>query len=639
MASKIRQNKTVVLETHLINFQMTKEIENKLKNLPASPGVYQYKDKNGKVIYVGKAKNLRNRVRSYFREKVDSPKTRALVKKIHDLEIIVTDNEIEALVLENNLIKKFKPRYNVNLKDDKSYPYIRITNEPYPRIFATRDVVRDGSKYSGPFTDVKAMKNSLRLINKIFKIRSCKYYIDEEVIKQKKIKLCLDYYIKKCDGVCEGLITQEEYNKMASRAERVLKGKTEELIEELEKEMQDAARDLKFELAADLRDKIEQLKVYTSRQKVVFNDFEDRDVFAVAFEDKDAAFVVFNIRGGKLSAKHEHKLSVSFAETKEKILSEALRFYYNEYVEIPREIIAEVEPEDAETLQKWLTEKRGSKVKFTVPKIKSEKKSLLNMCKQNAILLLKGIQLQRMKKEGSVPHALAALKRDLRLKKLPRKIECFDISHIQGSDTVASMVVFVDGKPKKSLYRKFIIRSVDGVDDFESMREVISRRYSRLLEENEPLPDLIMVDGGKGQLSSAVSVLKKLGVKNQDIIGLAKRLEEIFLPGLSEAQTIPKTSSSLKLLQAVRDEAHRFAITFHRQRRSKRTFTSELLEIKGVGEKIAQKLLTDFESVEAIKKASLEELEKSVGKAKAKIVFDFFHRNPPSADAKTQREG
>ncbi len=605
---------------------MNETLENKIENLPVSPGVYQFKDKNGKVIYVGKAKNLRNRVRSYFREKVDSPKTAALAKKIADLEIIVTDNEIEALVLENNLIKKFKPRYNVNLKDDKSYPYIRITNEPFPRIFSTRDVVRDGSKYFGPYTDVKAMKNSLRLINKIFRIRSCKYYIDREVIERKKIKLCLDYHIKKCDGVCEGLISEEDYGKMVSRVEQILKGKTDALIAELEKEMMQAAAELKFELAADLRDKIEKLKVYTSKQKVVSADFEDRDIFAVAREDKDAAFTVFNIRGGKLSAKHEHKLSISLDETPQKILSEAIRFYYNEYVELPREIVTETEPEDVETLEKWLSEKRGAKVKFTVPKKKSEKKSLLNMCKQNAVLLLKEIQLQKMKKEGSVPHALAALKRDLHLRKLPRVIECFDISHIQGSDTVASMVVFKDGKPKKSLYKKFIVRSVEGVDDFASMREVVFRRYSRLKNENEPMPDLIMVDGGKGQLSAAVSVLKKLGVKNQDVIGLAKRLEEVFLPGISEAQTIPKTSSSLKLLQAVRDEAHRFAITFHRERRRKRTLTSELLEIKGVGEKIAAELLSDFESVDAIKKASLEELEKSVGKAKAKLVYEHFRK-------------
>ncbi len=603
---------------------MNSLLENKLQSLPTKPGVYLYKDKNGKIIYVGKAKNLRNRVRSYFREKLDSPKTAALAKKIADMEIIVTDNEIEALVLENNLIKKYKPRYNVNLKDDKSYPYIRVTNEPYPRIFSTRDVVRDGSKYFGPFTDVKAMKNSLRLINKIFRIRSCNYYIDRETIEKGKIKLCLDYHIKKCDGVCEGLISEEDYGKMVRQAEQVLKGKTDELIAELQKEMRKAAEELNFEYAADLRDKIERLKVYGAKQKVVATDFEDRDIFAVAREDKDAAFVVFNIRGGKLTAKHERKMSISLDESAEKILSEAIKFYYNEFVEYPREIILETEPEDAEMLQKWLTEKRGSKVKFTVPKIKSEKKSLLNMCKQNAVLLLKEIQLQRMKKEGSIPHVLASLKRDLHLSKIPRKIECFDISHIQGSDTVASMVVFVDGKPKKSLYRKFIINSVDGVDDFESMREVIFRRYSKLLGENEPFPELIMVDGGKGQLSAAVSVLKKLGVKKQDIIGLAKRLEEIFLPNLSEAQTIPKTSSSLKLLQAVRDEAHRFAITFHRERRSKRTLTSELLEIKGIGEKIAAKLLSDFESVNEIKKASLEDLEKSVGKAKAKIIREYF---------------
>ncbi len=601
------------------------DLKNKLENLPKNPGVYQFKDKNGKIIYIGKAKNLRNRVRSYFREKLDSPKTEALVKKIFDLEIIVTDNEIEALVLENNLIKKHKPRYNVNLKDDKSYPYIRITNEPYPRVFPTRDIIRDGSKYFGPYTDVKAMKNSLRLINKIFRIRSCKYYIDDEVIKKGKIKLCLDYYIKKCDGVCRGLISEEDYGKMVRQVLKILRGKTDELIAELQKEMNEAAEKLQFEYAADLRDKIEKLKVYTSKQKVVATDFEDRDVFAIASDDKDAVFTVFNIRGGKLSAKHEHKLKISLDEKPPKILAEAIRFYYNEYVEIPKEIILETEPDDAEILLKWLSEKRDSKVVFTIPQRKSEKKLLLKMCKENANLLLKEVQLQQMKKEGSVPHVLTTLKRDLHLRKIPRTIECFDISHIQGSDTVASMVVFVDGKPKKSLYRKFIIRNVEGVDDFESMREVVERRYSRLLEEDKPLPELIMVDGGKGQLSAAVSVLKKLGITNQDIIGLAKRLEEIYIPGIKDAQTIPKTSSSLKLLQAVRDEAHRFAITFHRQRRSKRTFTSELLSIEGIGEKTAKKLLTDFESVDVIKKSSFDELAKSIGKAKAQLVYDYFH--------------
>ncbi len=604
-----------------------REIEEKLVSLPKKPGIYQFKDEKGTVIYVGKAINLRSRVMSYFREKVDSPKTAALVKRISDLEVIVTENEIEALVLENNLIKQFSPRYNVLLKDGKSYPYIRVTNEPYPRVFATRDIVRDGSKYFGPYTDVKSMRQSLRMINKIFKIRSCKYHIDDDVIRAGKIKVCLDYHIKKCDGPCEGLISEKDYGEMVNHVVQVLRGKTDELISKLESEMNSAAENLDFEKAAEIRDKIEKLKVYTSKQKVVSVDNEDRDIISVAGEDKDAACTILNIRSGKLVGKKQLKLSVNLKQNESEIIAEALRFYYSEFVDIPHEILLEKKPENEEMLIKWLNSKSERKVKFVIPQREGEKKSLLRMCRQNAILMLKDIQLQRMKKEGDIPHVITALKRDLHLKKPPVKIECFDISNIQGTDTVASMVVFVNGKPKKSLYRKFIIKSVSGPDDFASMEEVIERRYSRLVKENQPFPDLIMVDGGKGQLSSAVKILKNLGVNNQEIIGLAKRLEEVYLPGIADPQSIPKTSSSLKLLQHVRDEAHRFAITFHRQRRSKRTLTSELLEIKGVGKKIAEKLLTHFNSIDEIRKAEVDELAEVIGKAKARLVFDYYRNN------------
>ncbi len=603
---------------------MEDKLKTKLESVPALSGVYLFKDAQGKVLYVGKAKNLRNRVRSYFQKRLDNPKTRALVKKIEDLELILTDNEMEAFILENNLIKQYKPRYNVNLKDDKSYPYIRVTNEPYPRIFHTRQIVRDGSKYFGPYTDVKNMKRSLRLINKIFRIRSCKYHIDEEVIRKKKIKICLDYHIKRCDAPCAGLISQEEYGKLVNQAVQVIRGKTDAIISELKKEMEKAARELQFEKAADLRDRIKQLDVYAARQKIVSGDFGDRDIIAVAYEGKDAACTVLNIRDGKLVGKRQFHLLLVGGEEESEIISSVLKFYYGEFVEVPKEILLEKEPSEKEFLIEWLNSKAERKVKFVIPQRASEAKSLIAMCKQNAILHLKEIQLQRMKKEGNLPYVLSALKRDLNLPSLPRKIECFDISNLQGTDSVASMVVFVDGKPKKSLYRKFIIRNVEGPDDFASMREVFERRYSKLLESGEPLPDLIMVDGGKGQLSAAVESLEKLGFKSFNIIGLAKRLEEIFKPGLSEAQTIPKTSSSLKLLQQVRDEAHRFAITFHRLRRSKRTLTTELKEIKGIGEKTAEKLLRDFKSIKQIKEASEEELGKSVGKAKAKLIRKYF---------------
>ncbi len=603
---------------------MKPELKVKLEAVPALPGVYQFIDAKGKVIYVGKAKDLRSRIRSYFQSNLDSPKTKALVSKIADLETIITDNEIEALVLENNLIKKLKPRYNVNLKDDKSYPYIRVTKEPYPQIFSTRQIVRDGSLYFGPYTDVKKMKASLRMINQTFKIRSCKYYIDDEVIRKKKIKVCLDYHIKKCDGPCEGLISEEDYNKMVQEVIKVLRGKTTSLIAELKQQMEEEAKKLNFEKASEIRDKLKRLEIYSAKQKVVSNDFEDRDVISVAVEDKDVAATVLNIREGKLVGKRQLKLSSALDDSPGKIYNAVLKFYYNEFAEIPKEILLEVEPEDSGALLQWLNERSERKTKFVIPKKSSNALSLLKMCKQNALLQLKDIQLQRMKREGTLPHVLTSLKRDLFLKKIPKKIECFDISNIQGSDTVASMVVFENAKPKKSQYRKFIIKSVEGPDDFASMREVIERRYTKLKESGEPLPDLIMVDGGKGQLSSAVSVLKKLGFKNFEIIGLAKRLEEIFLPGSSDPQTIPKTSSSLKLLQQIRDEAHRFAITFHRQRRSKRTLTTELLEIEGIGVKIAEKLLKNFKSLKDIQTASEDELAKVIGKAKAKVVANYY---------------
>lgn len=607
---------------------MNETLQRKLELLPGNPGIYQFFNDKGKVIYVGKAKNLKNRVRSYFHENIDSPKTKILVSKIEDLQVIVTDSEIEALVLENNLIKEFKPRYNINLKDDKTYPYIRITNEPFPQIFPTREIIRDGSKYFGPYTDVKNMKNSLRLMNTTFKIRSCRFYIDEEAIEKKKFKLCLDYHIKKCDGPCEGLINQADYNEMVNQIIKVLRGKTDDLINELKEKMNQASQAMDFEKAAALRDRINQLTVYTEKQKVVSEDMDDKDIISVAYEGKDVACTILNIRSGRLIGKKQLKLSAEENEDIDKIYSAVVQFYYNEYVDIPKEIIIETEPSEAESLLEWLSLKGGKKCRFFIPQRESSAMGLLRMCKQNAILQLKEIELQKMKKDGAVPFVLSSLKRDLHLKNLPVKIECFDISNLQGTDTVASMVVFENGKPKKSEYRKFIIKSVEGPDDFASMQEVIERRYSRVKEENIRMPELVMVDGGKGQLSSAVEILEKLEIKDFEIIGLAKRLEEVFLPGNPEPQTIPKTSSSLKLLQHIRDEAHRFAITFHRERRSKRTFTTELLEIKGIGPAVAEKLLKEFKSVEEIKKLTEEEIAKAVGKSKANLIFKHFNLAP-----------
>ena len=609
---------------------MNPNLESKIKNLPSNPGIYQFINEKGKVIYVGKARNLKNRVKTYFTSGINSAKTTALVKKINDLELIITDNEIEALVLENNLIKKYKPRYNVNLKDDKSYPFIKVTNELFPRIYPTRRVAKDGSKYFGPYTSVKDMKSSLRLINQVFKIRSCKLDITEEAVEKKKFKVCLDYHIKKCDGPCEGLISVRDYNDMVGEVVKVLKGKTDDLINDLKIKMQNAGEILDFEKAAEIRDKINQLQAISSKQKVVSDDFTDRDIIAVAYEGKDASCSILNIRNGKLVGKKQLKLSLEGNEEIDEIYSSTVKFYYADFVEIPKEIVIETEPSDAETLNEWLNWKAHSqqenktvRIKLIIPQ-KGGLKSLVKMCKENASLQLKEIQIQKMKNEGRIPYSVAALQRDLRLTSLPKKIECFDISNLQGTDSVASMVVFEDGKPKKSLYRKFIIKDVIGPDDFLSMQEVIRRRYSKLMENNEQIPDLIMVDGGKGQLSSAVEVLDELGIKNYNIIGLAKRLEEVFFPRHSEPESIPKTSSGLKLLQQVRNEAHRFAITFHRNRRSKRTIKSELTDIKGIGSATAQILLKNIGSITEIKSSDFEKLAAVVGKKKAEILINHF---------------
>jgi excinuclease ABC subunit C len=602
---------------------MNQVLETKLKNLPTSPGIYQFINEKGKVIYVGKARNLKNRVRTYFQTPLNSPKTSALVNKIADLELIVTDNEIEALVLENNLIKKFKPRYNVNLKDDKSFPFIKVTNEPFPRVYPTRRLIRDGSKYFGPYTSVKDMKSALRLISQTFRIRTCKLDITKDAIEKKKFKVCLEYHIKRCDGPCEGLISQINYNEMVGEVVKVLRGKTDDLIDDLKTKMKEMTENLEFEKAADIRDKITQLQMFSSKQKVVTDDFTDRDILTIAHEGKDASCSVLNIRNGKLVGKKQLRLSVELENELNDIYNSAIKFYYNELTDLPGEIIVEVEPTDKDTLEKWLNSKNEKKVKFFIPQ-RGNLRSLVKMSKENSLLQLKEIQLQKMKNQGQVSYSVSALQRDLRLKTLPRKIECFDISNLQGTDSVASMVVFEDGRPKKSLYRKFIIKDVIGPDDFLSMREVIKRRYSKVIDGKEQLPDLIMVDGGKGQLSSAVQVLNELKITNYNIIGLAKRLEEVYFPGDSYPANIPKTSSGLKLLQQIRDEAHRFAITFHRNRRSKRTFQTELTEILGIGEQTAELLLKNIGSIEEIKKANKEKVIELIGNHKAQLLFEHF---------------
>ncbi len=602
-------------------------MQEKLEALPTGPGVYQHKDTEGKVLYIGKALNLRNRVRQYFQKShsVD-PRIGLMLSKATDLEIIVTDSEVEALILEANLIKKLKPQYNVLLKDDKSYPYIVITNEPYPRVFVTRRIVKDGSRYFGPYTDVKNVRAALKSIREIFMIRSCNFFIDAESIKKRKIKVCLDYHIKKCEGPCEGLVSQEKYNAMIHQVAALLQGKTESLIARLQIEMEQLAGDMKFEEAATLRDRIRGLQAYSERQKAVDLDPTDRDIIAFAADGDDACGVIFRVREGKMIGRRHYYMGGVDQKPGSEILETLIQQYYLEAEDIPREILLSALIDDADTVQRWLSQKRGEKVALIAP-TEGEEAKLVRLSQSNARFLLDELKIQKMKRADYVPHAVKSLQRDLRLERLPRKIECFDISNTQGSDSVASMVVFVDGKPKKSEYRKFKIQSVDGPNDFASMREVIQRRYSKLVTEGGAFPDLIMVDGGKGQLSSAVEILAKLGVTSQPIIGLAKRLEEVFLPMASEPELIPKTSSGLRLLQQVRDEAHRFAITFHRSLRSKRTLQTELDLIEGVGKKRAKELLEAFGSVQGVKFATETQLSEIVGAKVAGRILEYFARS------------
>lgn len=622
-------------------------LEEKLNNLPSTPGVYQFKDSTGKVIYVGKAKILKNRVRQYFHTKPSYGRISAMVSKISDIELIQTDSEIEALILELNLIKELKPRYNVNLKDDKTYPYIVITNEPFPRIFPTRTKRTDGSKYFGPYTDVKTMRYALKSIRDIFQIRSCNLNLTEQSIKEKKFKICLDYHIHKCEGPCEGFISKETYNDTINHVSKLLNGKTASLVSELRNKMQEYSENFMFEQAAKTRDKIESINVYTSRQKMITDDFIDRDVFAFEKEDNDGCAMVLKIRDGKVIGKTHYYVNNVIEEDEAKILENIITNHYNKTDYIPEEIFTDKEPENKELLEEWLRTTKTSKVEIIIPKI-GEKAKLISMVKANARLMLEELKLAKLKKEFTVP-SLEALKRDLNLKKSPKKIECFDISHIQGTDTVASMVVFRDAKPRKSEYRKFKIRSVSNEtgtpDDFLSMREVIHRRYKRLLEENTPLPDLIIIDGGKGQLSSAVTVLQSIGIKilndsssdnsgsnknSLSVIGLAKRLEEVYIPNISDPLNIPKTSSGIRLIQRIRDEAHRFAVTFHRSLRDKRTLTSELTAIPGIGEKTSNKLLTEFGSIESIKnliETSPADIEKIAGKKTLNSLKKYFEFN------------
>ena len=604
-------------------------LEEKLANLPTRPGVYQHKDKDGKVLYVGKAKNLRTRVRSYFQDsRPHYGRIAAMVRKVRDVEVIVTDTEAEALILENNLIKKLRPRYNVNLRDDKTYPYICIKKEPFPRVFPTRRIQRDGSKYFGPYTDVKNMKLMLQTIRSIFKIRTCSLNLSPKPIEAGKYQVCLEYHINKCAGPCVGLQDEASYTDTIQQIEKLLNGHTRELTSLLEDEMKRLSAEMLFEEAASIRDQLWAVKKYSEKQRIISQDFVDRDLFSLAInrEIDTACGVLFKVREGKVIGRQHKYLRPVEGLSAEDLMQSFIEHYYTEATFFPEEIVLSVMPPTPKPLEELLREHKGKRVPIKVPE-RGDKAGLLRMVEANASLLLDEYKLQKEKQEeGRIPHAVKKLQSDLHLSSLPRRIECFDISHLGGTGTVASCVVFEDGKPKKSEYRTYKIRSVEGKpDDFESMREALTRRYRRIVEENGPWPDLVVIDGGKGQLSSAVTSLEQVDAYGKfPVIGLAKRLEEVFFPGDSESKQIAKDSASLQLLQRIRNEAHRFAITFQRKQRQKKTLHSALHDIPGVGEKTTRKLLSKFGSVKRIKDSSLEDLQKAVGKSLGQKVYAYL---------------
>lgn len=607
---------------------MNETLKQKLDSLTPAPGVYQFKDKGGEVLYVGKAKRLNQRVRSYFQNAADhTGKILALVRKIVDFDVIITDSEAEALILENNLIKKYRPRYNILYRDDKSYPYICVTAEERPRVFPTRAIVRDGSRYYGPYHHVGKMKLMLETIRKTFQLCTCacsSRMIDHSKGLPKWGRCFEDYFEN-----CSIDLDLEEYRSRMDQVVRLLNGRTRELIRDLKVEMEELSEALQFEQAAMLRDGMLALRKYSEKMKMVTPDGLDRDVFALDadWDENIACGVLLQIREGKLIGKYHRYLRNIEGRTEEALIQAFAEDYYAGELSgvIPDEVCCSHEMQDDEPLFEYLWEKKGRKVSIAVPK-RGEKAKLVQMAGSNARILLKEWLLEKRKADKSrIPHSVQALKRDLNLQQLPRRIECFDISTFQGSFTVASMVCFVDGQPRKNSYKRFHVKGVEGPDDFASMREVIGRHYRRMKMESGQLPDLIMVDGGKGQLSSAVSALHEAGLGSDiPVIGLAKRLEEVFLTGSRDPLMIPKTSSSLKLLQRIRDEAHRFAIRFHRDVRSKKTFRSELEEIPGIGKKTADKLLREYGSITEILRQDAEALKEIIGRKAAGSVQAHF---------------
>ena len=586
-----------------------------VNSLPDSPGVYQYFDKHGKIIYIGKAKNLKKRVSSYFYKKHEYGKLLYLVTSITDIKYIVVSTELDALLLENNLIKKYQPRYNVALKDDKSYPWICIKNEPFPRVFQTRTFVRDGSLYFGPYTSLRTMYTILDLIKKLYPLRTCTLPLSEANIKNKKFKVCLEYHIKNCKGPCQEFQSEEEYDQDIAQIKYILKGNIASVIKQLKELMWHFSEKYDFENAQLLKEKIDSLEKYQSRSVIVSPTIEDADVFSILTDETSGYVNYLKIINGSVVQAHTLELKKKLDETKEDLLLLAITELRQRFHSTAKEIIVPIELDmhfpDAE---------------FIIPKI-GDKKKLLELSERNADYYRRDklVKNALVIKEKPTDRILKTMMSDLRLKELPVHIECFDNSNIQGAFPVSACVVFKNVKPSKKDYRIFHIKSVEGPDDFASMEEVIYRRYKRMLDEKNPLPQLIIIDGGKGQVSAAIKSLEELKLSGTiPVIGIAKKLEEIFYPGDSLPLYLNKKSETLKIIQQMRDEAHRFGLKHHRNRRVRESFNSELVDIKGIGKDTMNKLLSHFKSVNKIKNSAEEEIAKVVGASKAQLIKKYY---------------
>ena len=591
------------------------QIKQKLSLLPDSPGVYLMMNSAEDVIYVGKSKNLKNRVRSYFLGIPADSKTKDLVKKITDFDYILTKTEEQALILESNLIKKYKPKYNISLKDDKQYPFIKVTiKESFPKVFVTRQVTKDGSRYFGPYTDAKALRKTIRLMEWIFPLRTCKRIITEG--EPAFEKSCINFQLGKCPAPCIGQISKEDYKRIVSNAVNFLSGRNKIVIEDLKKEMNERSTQMKFEEAAGIRDKIMNIQKLNRSRNMFFTDDKNRDVIGIYKEDNKAAVSVLKILSGKLLNKEIYSLDNVEGSLLPELMKAFLEQYYSLKLDnLPYKILLQIKPKGYEFLNQVL------KKKLIIPQ-RGEKQSLISIARENAFNYVEEQKLKYLRKSDRTIFPIKELKDKLNLKKLPRKMICLDISTIQGTDTVSSLVFFENGKPRKKNYRHFIIRSVKGQDDYASLAETLER-YLKKLEEQEK-PDLIVIDGGKGQLNSTYKILGKMKISDIEMISLAKKLEEIFIPGRKDSIILPKSSSALRMLIKLRDESHRFAITFHRKRRSSRTLTSELDKIKGIGFTTKFALLQEFGSIENIKKATIQDLTqiKGIGKDTALLILN-----------------